>query len=77
MGAYEKIREAKQKGETNVVLTRKDFRGGSVLFNFSEIQRLQQEVNTIGRDCLAKDLELKLDYTSAFPRNLTVTKNSH
>ena len=76
-GAYKKIRASKQKGETRVVLTGEDFSGGAALFNFAEIQGLQQEARTIGRDCLVKDLELVLDYDSLFPVGLAIPENSH
>jgi len=64
---YEKIREAKQKGETRVVFTDKDFSGGPSIFNFGELERLQQEAQTTGKDCLVKDLELVLDDSTIFP----------
>jgi len=73
---YEKVREAKQKGETRVVLADKDFIGGPSIFNFGELERLQQEAQTTGKDCLVKDLELVLDYNTIFPVDLAVPENS-
>src|SRR3989338_8559328 len=53
---YKNIQAAKQKGETEVVLTGKDFSDGASLFYFSEIQRLQKYAKAINGDCLVKDL---------------------
>jgi len=64
---YEKIREAKQKGETRVVFTDKDFSGGPSIFNFGELERLQQEAQATGKDCLVKGLKLVLDDSTIFP----------